>query len=73
MTTTILPLKRKPTYGDKRDYYKIDLYTRNRVGSGFSYETSTTWAATLIEARRIYAQHNLPISNVQAIYAESAS
>ena len=38
------------TYGDKRDYRKIDIYFMN------VYAASTTWARTCKEATEAYAK-----------------
>lgn len=42
-------------YGAKRDYKKIDIYTK---GEGSRYLASTTWARNLRVAREKYAEQS---------------
>lgn len=55
------------TYGDKRDFPKIDLYTRQP--EGFVYVACTTWARTCREARERYAAGcAVPLADVKASF-----
>ena len=57
------------TYGDKRDYRKIDLFLK-RPGGVQSYAGSTTWARNLREAKERFAQANgHAASDLTAAYA----
>lgn len=44
------------TYGDKRDYRKIDLSVFNPSDGFWHYRCSTTWARTCREARERLAE-----------------
>jgi hypothetical protein len=62
------------TYGDKRDYPKIDIYVRGSKQYGpayadnYCYARSTTWAKTCREAVEQYlkAHPDVEASNVKA-------
>lgn len=43
------------TYGNKRDYRKIDIYVKNAGGKTYNYVASTTWCNTCKEAAKRYA------------------
>jgi hypothetical protein len=56
-------MKKNIKYGDKRDYRKIDIYTRNTKGVAV-YECSTTWAKTCKQAKENFLRvHNYLASN----------
>jgi len=59
------------TYGDKRDYKKIDIYLRNLRGM-YAYECSTTWSKTCKEAKQkfLYRHNYLDATQVRAVYAK---
>jgi hypothetical protein len=44
------------TYGDKRDYPKIDIFVMR--SHGWEYQCSTTWARTCKEAKEKYIEKN---------------
>lgn len=53
------------SYGDKTDYPKIDIYTRQP--EGFVYVGCTTWARTCAEARERYANScAVPVADIKA-------
>ncbi len=58
------------TYGDKRDYRKIDLHVY--TGTMWQYAASTTWARTCNEAKEQWLkQHsNYALKDVRANYAK---
>lgn len=57
------------TYGDKRNYRKIDIYLK-RPGGRRDYLASTTWARNCREARERYAMaHSFAASDLVAHYA----
>lgn len=58
------------SYGDRRDYQKIDLYVR-RSGV-FEYVGSTTWSKTCREAKEKYRAKypNLLLSDIKARFAK---
>ena len=60
------------TYGDKRDYRKIDIYVRERTEAGWvwTYWMSTTWARTCRDAAARYAEtSNTPLEHIRARFA----
>lgn len=57
-----------PKYGNKRDYPKIDIFVDG------DYRATTTWARTLDEARRKFAEATgTPLSQIRAHYKERRS
>ena len=40
------------TYGDKRDYAKIDIFIYNNQTGIFDYYCTTTWSRTLKDAKK---------------------
>lgn len=57
------------TYGDKRDYRKINIYLK-RPGNCTDYVGSTTWARNCREARERYGMANgFAASDLTAFYA----
>lgn len=56
------------TYGNKRDYRKIDIYTMSPSTGKWQYVATTTWAKTCREAvARFKALH--PEQTVKAHFA----
>lgn len=56
------------TYGDKRDFRKIDIF----IGAygKWRYAASTTWARTCKEARERYAnKHGMCLGNIRANFS----
>lgn len=43
-------------YGEKRNYQRIDIYTRDPITEKFRYQATTTWARTLRVARERFAE-----------------
>ena len=59
---------RDPKYGDKRDYPKIEIFVDG------DYRATTTWARTLDEARRKFAEATgTPLHQIRAHYKEPRS
>ena len=59
------------TYGEKRDYKKIDLYRPRPSEPGMYYCGSTTWAHNLRFARERYAACvGIPADQLKAEYAK---
>lgn len=58
-------------YGDKRDYRKIDIYTKDSIHKKeVTYRCLTTWSPTCGEAKERYAEkHQLPLSQIKAYFA----
>lgn len=59
-------------YGDKRDYPKIDIYTRLGHGQLWRYCCSSTWSRTCREAKEVFTRKNSAYteSNVKACKAK---
>lgn len=55
-------------YGNKRDYKKIDLFTKGKgICNQWVYYATTTWAKTCKEAKqRFITEHQLDSTQVKA-------
>lgn len=63
------PVEKRATYGDKRDYRKIDIYVDGE------YKVSTTWASSCKEAKEKYieAYPDIDPDSVRCTYAKNSS
>lgn len=59
----------KTTYGNKRDYPKINIFVAHEGPQGryFAYAASTTWAKTCTEARQKFYEAKYPAIGLQDI------
>lgn len=59
------------TYGDKRDYRKIDIYVQIGFSDGYKYVATTTWSATCKEAKAKFLERN-PQYRASAVHCQFA-